>query len=78
MTKKKRKRGPKPKPVKINDENWENAVKTDIQRKNPKTAGPQKLKRDLNKRQINNLLPITLFALSIKKRIFLLFLLDFY
>ena len=35
-------RGPKPNPLIIDDENWENAVKKAVQKKKPKDGWPKK------------------------------------
>ena len=45
---KKKKRGPKPNHLKIDDENWEDAVKKAIQKKKPKNGWPKKNKDESN------------------------------
>lgn len=45
MAKHKKKRGPKPNHLQLDDENWENAVKKAIQKKKPKKGWPKKDKK---------------------------------
>lgn len=45
MAKHKKKRGPKPNHLNIDDENWENAVKKAVLKKKPKGGWPKKHKK---------------------------------
>ena len=45
MSKDKKKRGPKPNRLKIEDESWENAIKKAIQKKKPKNGWPKNSKK---------------------------------